>query len=98
MLAFCGLANHGWSQGSAQTSAPDSPQEQASPAQLDTEPAGLGSIHGVVVNREGAVLEGAHVSLSVAASPAPPESAETSDSDGNFNFLVRRAPHGVRVK
>jgi hypothetical protein len=86
LLALYWPANYVWSQASAQTPAPDPSQEQATPAQQDTEPAGPGSIHGVVVNREGAVLEGAHVSLSVAASTAPPESAETSDSDGSFSF------------
>jgi hypothetical protein len=46
----------------------------------------VGSIHGTVVGRDGAVLEGAHVSLALAAPNDPPAPAIRTDSNGQFNF------------
>jgi len=66
----------------------------AASAQKGTEAAGAGSVHGVVVNRDGAVYEGAHITLTPAGAsagsgasnnPATPREA-TTDSNGRFNF------------
>ncbi len=45
-----------------------------------------GSIQGTVVDKDGAVLEGAHVSLDDPASSAGSETAVTSDGSGHFCF------------
>jgi hypothetical protein len=45
-----------------------------------------GSIHGVVVNRDGVVYEGVRVELAQTASTATSVRAVTSDSNGEFNF------------
>ena len=44
------------------------------------------SIHGTVVGRDGAVLEGAIVSLALADPGTPPATAIKTDSNGQFNF------------
>jgi hypothetical protein len=44
------------------------------------------SIHGVVVDREGTVCEGAHITLAQAASVPPPARSATSDASGRFEF------------
>jgi hypothetical protein len=68
----------------------EAPQAQAAGAQQPAEPAGLGSIHGVVVNKDGAVYEGAQVALSFtshdAGAEGAPEQSTFSDSNGRFNF------------
>jgi hypothetical protein len=45
-----------------------------------------GSIHGTIVGRDGAVLEGANVSLALTDSGDRPATAIQSDSNGQFNF------------
>jgi len=46
-----------------------------------------GSIHGVVTNLDGAVYEGAHIALALAAAPTGETVRQTaSDSSGRFNF------------
>ena len=46
----------------------------------------LGSIHGVVTNRDGSVYEGAHVVLVINAAAGPVTRSADSDGDGRFNF------------
>ncbi len=55
-------------------------------AQQSPEESATGSIHGVVVNREGTVYEGARVSLTETRAIPVPVRATVSDSDGRFNF------------
>jgi Carboxypeptidase regulatory-like domain len=46
-----------------------------------------GSIHGVVVDRDGAVYEGAHISLAPTSSASPTPAMETTSAgNGRFNF------------
>jgi hypothetical protein len=67
---------------------PDAPQAGASsPQQFAQQRApGSSNIHGVVVDRNGAVLEGAYISLALAASSGPAVRAATSDKDGYFDL------------
>ncbi len=76
-LALSGLATHAWSQ-----------QAQVSPTQQSAAPPAPGSIRGIVVDRDGAVLEGARISLAQAGSGAPPGTAIASDSNGCFSFAA----------
>jgi hypothetical protein len=76
-LALSGLATHAWSQ-----------QAQVSPTQQSAGPPAPGSIRGIVVDRDGAVLEGARISLAQAGSGAPPGTAIASDSNGCFSFAA----------
>jgi len=71
-LALFGLPIHAWAQ------QPQAPQIAGPPS-----PA---SIHGTVVDRNGAVLEGARISLTVTQPAAPFESTTASDNSGQFNF------------
>ena len=57
---------------------------QTSPAQSGPEPSSPNSIHGTVVDGNGAFCEGARVSLVQAGSNAP--RVTVSDSNGRFNF------------
>jgi hypothetical protein len=93
-LTFFGLAAHARSQ---QTSLPSpvlavdaalfsAPEAQASLAQQASEQTALGSIRGVVVDRDGSVCEGAHISLMQTASIPPFVRTAISDSNGRFNF------------
>jgi hypothetical protein len=73
VAALCGLAAASWAQ---------QPAGDPAPASIAS-----GSIHGVVVDRDGEVYEGAHISLtgaSISGSDAVLET--TSGSDGRFNF------------
>jgi hypothetical protein len=86
---LCGLVPYARSQSGPQpakdpTSAglPDAPA--AEPTLPDA--AGLGSIHGVVANRDGSVYEGAQIVLSIHAAVGNVTRSATSDSDGRFNF------------
>jgi hypothetical protein len=54
--------------------------------QLWTQQVGPGSIQGTVVDKDGAVLEGARVSLDQPASSTESETAVTSDGSGHFSF------------
>jgi hypothetical protein len=70
---------------------PDAPESQAANAPLETEetdPGSIlaGSIHGVVVDRDGTVYEGAHVALALPGPVGGAAKEETSDSNGRFNF------------
>jgi hypothetical protein len=70
---------------------PDAPQSP-SPIQSTSQPQASapaapanGSIHGVIVNHDGAVYEGVHITLTQTANTAPAKTA-TSDSNGRFQF------------
>jgi hypothetical protein len=92
LLALFGFAAHAWSQqaepATQPVSAPSDTQSPAPPAQPVPQP--TGSIHGVVVNREGAVYEGARISLALTEpTPGPgtqPPDTTVSDTNGHFNF------------
>lgn len=93
-LAFFGLAATVWSQ---QTLPPapvqaanadllPAPEAQAAPAQQASGKGLPGSIHGVVVDREGTVCEGARIDLTLTASTPPYVRTATSDNTGRFDF------------
>jgi len=102
LVVLIGLAAEAWAQQPGMHTAentaanavlPDAPDAQVA-HQGTTDIAVSGSIHGVVVNRDGVVYEGAKVSLSqpepsagsdVQPSAVPVQST-TSDSEGRFNF------------
>jgi hypothetical protein len=63
-----------------------SPAQQASAATQTPETAVPGSIHGVVVDREGTVCEGAQIALTLAGSPPPPARTAASGVAGRFEF------------
>jgi hypothetical protein len=73
---------------------PEAPDAQAAQKGTTEIAVAAGSIHGVVVNRDGAVYEGAKIALSrpepTAGSDSQPDAAPvqstTSDSEGRFNF------------
>lgn len=99
--ALMGLASVGCAQqtglsapgltGDSGTNLPDAPDAQAAGAQPGTDEAPAGSVHGVVVNKDGALYEGAHVTLAqvaggtATAGPAMLRAAKT-DSNGQFDF------------
>jgi hypothetical protein len=70
---------------------PDAPDGQAANAQLAADEPDLGSlhsgsIHGVVVDRDGTVYEGAHVELTQPGTGGGAAKEATSDANGRFNF------------
>jgi hypothetical protein len=65
---------------------PSAPEAQATAAQQAPEHNPPGSIHGVVVDRDGTACEGAHVSLTQAGPAAPAARVAISGSDGRFVF------------
>jgi hypothetical protein len=73
----------GASKDAHQDAVQDAAQDAASPAPPLPAP---GSIHGVVVDRDGDVCEGATVELVQAGSAAPSQRSVASDSAGEFNF------------
>lgn len=79
-----GLASAGWAQ---QAGLPDAPSAaEAAGVRQATVPAATASIHGVVVNKDGAVCEGAHVALTQSGSGAAATRQTTTDSNGQFGF------------
>jgi len=65
---------------------PDAPQAQTQPSptpQPEPDPA---SIRGVVVDRDGAVYEGVHITLTGTTSSTAVEKSTTSDTNGRFRF------------
>jgi hypothetical protein len=90
-LALLGLAAHASAQqasrsalgAAADAALPGAPEAQADAALQPSGRNATGSVHGVVVDREGSVCEGAHVSLAPAASAAK---TAISGSDGRFVF------------
>jgi hypothetical protein len=95
-VLLVGLVSHAWPQLAsvaspapdqlADASLPDDPGTQTSPAPQTPESALPGSIHGVVVNGDGTVYEGVHITLVQTISGAASTRDVTSGSDGRFNF------------
>jgi hypothetical protein len=93
-LAFYGFAAHAWSRqaslsapGAAiDVALPNAPEAQASPAPRAPVPSSPGSIHGVVVDRDGTVCEGARVNLTQSGPAASAVRSTISGSDGRFVF------------
>jgi hypothetical protein len=75
-----------------ETVLPDGPDPQISTgvagavARQDSEQVSAGSIHGVVMDKDGAVCEGATVDLDYAGTSATAAKTATSDSNGRFSF------------
>ncbi|MGA3080047.1 MAG: carboxypeptidase-like regulatory domain-containing protein [Terracidiphilus sp.] len=65
---------------------PSAPEAQASHAQQPHAPTLPGSVHGVVVDKDGTVCEGAHVALVQAGAAATAARSAISASDGSFVF------------
>jgi hypothetical protein len=76
-LALFSLAIHAWAQ-----------QPLPPPPTPITGPPAPASIHGVVVDRSGAVLEGATIALLLTGSTSPSTTTASSDSAGQFNFAA----------
>ena len=77
---------------------PEAPEARAPSAQSMPEPPLPGSIHGVVVDQDGAVYEGVHIALVQTASTTTSVRAVTSDSNGRFNFTdVPPGPFNLTV-
>jgi hypothetical protein len=101
--ALMGLASVGWARqtglsapgragdSGADVALPDAPDAQAEGAQPGTNETSSGCVHGVVVDKDGAVYEGAHVALAqaggeIAGSGLAAVRAATTDSNGRFDF------------
>jgi hypothetical protein len=95
-LAFYAFAGPVWPQQTppplplpaADAALPSAPQAQASPAPQPPEQSTPGSIHGVVVDREGTVCEGARITVTQPGAIPPPERTATSNSSGRFDFTA----------
>ena len=88
LTVLCGLAPQARCQSGPVPNNPESPDAPAgkAAAELASDAATLGSVHGVVTNRDGSVYEGAHVDLVVHAISGPLTRSTDSDGDGRFNF------------
>ncbi len=85
ILALAAFAGCAWSQ-------------QIGPLSQSLGPPAPGSIHGTVVGKDGAVLEGANVSLALADSGDQPAQTIMSDSNGQFDFAgVPPGPFNLSV-
>jgi Carboxypeptidase regulatory-like domain len=82
-LLVTGVAVSTWAQQSAEL--PDLPSPVTESVPQGADPV-AGSIHGIVVNGDGAVYEGAAVSLSQSGPGGEKDKATTSDSNGQFTF------------
>lgn len=90
-MALLGCAVRVWPQqaesappiAAANSALPDAPRAQGAAAQSLPDESRPGSIHGVVVDADGAVYQGVHVTL---AAHAQPFRTATSDSNGSFDF------------
>lgn len=82
-LLVTGVAVSTWAQQSAEL--PDLPSPVTESVPQGADPV-AGSIHGIVVNGDGAVYEGAAVSLSQSGPGGEKDKATTSDSSGQFTF------------
>jgi hypothetical protein len=76
-----GLAAAGWAQDAP---LPDAPGSETAAAQQGAGAAERASIHGVVVDKDGAVYEGAHVTLT--RSGVEDAKTATTDNNGRFDF------------
>jgi len=65
---------------------PAGPQAETSSAQHSPDRTSTGSIHGVVVDGDGAVYQGVQVALTLPSSVAGPARSTMSDSNGAFQF------------
>jgi hypothetical protein len=98
LILLSGCAAGAWSQRApatleASVELPDAPQSQlpsavsitpqVAPAQAASEQPAPGSIRGVIVDHDGAVYEGVHVTLKTSALET---AATTTDSNGRFSF------------
>lgn len=91
---LCALAPRAWAQQpampsgmlTANASLPDAPQAQEPAAQPKADETVPGSILGMVADREGAVCEGAHITLTLTASTLPVVQTAISDGNGRFSF------------
>lgn len=82
LLALCGVAAFAWCQ-------------QAAPPAANS---ATGSIQGVVVDRDGAVCQGAHVELKLTASNPPQARTAITDSDGRYDFsAIPAGPFQITV-
>jgi hypothetical protein len=79
-------ATAGLAAGAQQAELPDAPNTQISAPQQEAANPSLGNVHGVVVNVDGAVYEGARVVLVQPGPSAPPPRSVNTDSNGAFAF------------
>jgi hypothetical protein len=92
-LALFGLSAHAWPQQVllpsstliAETALPDAPSPKVSSPQQAPEPSSPASIHGSVMDGNGAACEGVRVVLDQASRPTSSR-AVTTDSSGRFDF------------
>jgi hypothetical protein len=89
VVALPGATQQAWSQGTVQdlprkADLPDAPQA-AGEAQTPS-PIASASIHGTVVDRDGATYEGVRIVLTQAAQPLTLQKSTTSDGSGHFEF------------
>jgi hypothetical protein len=94
LVVLLGLAAHAWPQSASSppstpaghSALPEAPDTQTSVAQQSANAATLGSIHGVVINRDGSVYEGVQIALTRAGLTSRFAKTVTSDNNGRFNF------------
>jgi hypothetical protein len=94
LLLFLAFAGPCWGQApdleSHTVELPDAPevsaQAQTQVAAIEQAQEQRGSIHGLIVDHDGAVYEGVHVTLTQSSRPSEPEESTTTDSDGHFSF------------
>jgi Carboxypeptidase regulatory-like domain len=106
LLLVMGVAAHAQSQQihstpAADSALPDAPEAQiaaqTSPAQPDLPAPANASIHGVVVDHDGAVYEGVQVTLA-STGPAVSPKAATTDANGRFQFIhIPPGPYQLAV-
>jgi hypothetical protein len=87
--AWCQKASISTAISSSESVLPDGPEVQAASApagQTPAEQVATGSIHGVVMDKDGSVYEGAKVELVWSGAQAASARTVTSDSNGQFQF------------
>jgi hypothetical protein len=93
-MMLSGLAAPAWSQQPsflsstllADAALPNAPEAQVSAAQQPPEQPSPGSIHGVVVGRDGSAYQGVSIALALPKPIGLPVRTLTSESGGRFNF------------
>ncbi len=94
VLVLCALPPRAWTQQpalrismlAANSALPDAPQAQEPAAEPVADERMPGSILGVVADGEGAVCEGAHITLVQTSSTRPTVQTAASDGNGRFSF------------
>jgi hypothetical protein len=94
LTMLCAVVSRAWTQQpalrtsilAANSALPDAPQAQETAAQPVADATVPGSILGVVADRDGAVCEGAHITLAPTSSTRPTVQTATSDGNGRFSF------------